>query len=193
MSGLGDTMLRKILLHAMSGTVVAAGTLFAATAAIAGNCELIDAAYAKLESVPYRQTSHSVGEGPRGEINETAQDIFTGDALYKLETDGWHKSEKSGEELKSYLHHRPLAGDISCELTGTDTFAGEPVNIVATSGAPLIAGTATVVVDTKLWISQRSGLPLKSELKFSSTSARGSIALDTTYTFEFDNVQAPAP
>jgi hypothetical protein len=140
----------------------------------AGGCEALTEALVKGLTTPWHATMVSTIGG----ISRTVEIITLADRSYsKTQFDGWKKRSRSDAATEARV--RKDWAKSACTAGGSETVGGEVANIVLhhTSGLP---GESS---DTRFWISQATGLVLKSE----TTAGRAMV----TTTYDYRDVTAP--
>jgi hypothetical protein len=162
--------------------------------AVAGDCSQYVAAIVKSKHTPYRQESTITEITGPAQFELATKIVFAGDALYELRNGAWKKTAADGDMLEQRFRSGRRAFSDSCDAEGTESLNGEPANIVV-----LQSESATAIKDssisesTRYWISQKSGLPLRSEHVVSISHPDREMAIvKYTDTLSYDGVAAPA-
>jgi hypothetical protein len=137
-----------------------------------------DAAIAQAK-VPHA-TMH-VATAP-GESEQRTETIVTADKVYTQIDGAWHGTPLSAQDVLEAIKEARERGrntPRTCQKVPGETINGEPTTLLNVHSE-----SNGQTADAKIWISNSSGLPLKSEMRFSS----GSVIYDT---FRYDNVTAP--
>ena len=111
---------------------------------------------------------------------KTRLTIDTGDTIYEQQPDGSWKQHAATDD-----DHRPgkVSDNESCSAAGRDVVAGDPADIVA--GHVVVAN---ITIDTRIWISRKSGRELRLELKLIGNGHTVKSVSD----FEFDDIHPPS-
>lgn len=168
-----------------SATIVISSALAAIilpAAALAGDaCETIAQAKFQQWQQPriMRQAAYTM---PDGKVKKT-EEVYTEGMLYAFRNGMWRTGA-----LNVHQHQAPSAQAIArnltaldCERTGTDSIDGEPVDIYTYS-------TNSDRVDAKVtvWISARSGLPLRTDIQDATPIRNQAAAVSVRYVYNAD-------
>ena len=158
---------------------LAAGVLVAASAAHANDCLDVP----KAAAIAQVKVPHSVAHvmTSPGQAPQHADMIFAGDKSY-VKVDGkWSAIPFSVKDQIDMINSGSAKAQaaVSCQKTAGETIGGEPTFLMA------VHETAPKVSDLRIWISTRTGLPMREEIKLGG-------GLLITDEFRYDNIQAPA-
>jgi hypothetical protein len=158
--------------------------LLAATPALAGNavCDRLDAATAKMKAMPRHQTIvFSARDSRTGTDREAVTETITvdGASYVKIADTPWRKD--AGKPAKP---DAPLV-KTRCEMGGTDVVGGEPTDTVL---AWYDTGKPGMTMSDKTWISQKTGLIVKSEMDLSSANV---LTIHTKAVYDYADIKAP--
>jgi hypothetical protein len=157
---------------------LAAGVLVSASAAHASDC--IDVP--KAAAIAQVKVPHSVQHVMTlpGKAPERADMIFAGDKAY-MKVDGkWSSIPFSAKDQVDMINSSSAKGQVvTCQKTAGETIAGEPTFLMT------VHESAPKVNDVRFWISTRTGLPMRDEIRLGD----GLLISDE---FRYDNIQAPA-
>jgi hypothetical protein len=170
--------------------VASAATVLASLPARAGDCTALVSAIVKLDHMPYRLLSLIKGDGPRGPFEKKYEEIFTGDMFYSTTDTGWKSKPMTGDKLaQDFLNGR--SPDSDCESGGSETVAGQMTDIIKMHGGSALP-FGSFSVDTRIWVSRSSALPVKRELVLTNMGPNGNVSMTTTDTFYYDDIHPPA-
>ena len=158
--------------------LVAAGLFAAASAAHANDCVDVPKAAAIAQvKVPHSVAHAMTSPGQAPQRNEM---IFAGDKAYMKMDGKWSSMPFSAKDqiemINSPSNKGPVA--VTCQKTAGETINGEPTFLLT------VHETAPSVSDARFWISTRTGLPMRTEMKLGG----GLVVSDE---FRYDNIQAP--
>ena len=155
-----------------------AAMLASASAAHASDC--IDVP--KAAAIAQVKAPHSVVHvmTSPGKPPERADMIFAGDKAY-MKVDGkWSSIPFSAKDQVDMINSSSAKGQVvTCQKTAGETIAGEPTFLMT------VHESAPKVNDVRFWISTRTGLPMRDEIRLGD----GLLISDE---FRYDNIQAPA-
>lgn len=153
------------------GTTAAAAVTFASDP-----CEAMFDAMIAQAKVPF--ASDMTSSGGAGSPLKSESRSVGGKSYYQVDG-AWHFLPMTINQMVADLIQARKTAQQTCTLAGEEKVNGEPVKIFA---AHLVnQGGAS---DNKLWVSERSGLPLRAE----SHSEEGTTVLQT---FRYENIEAP--
>jgi hypothetical protein len=147
-------------------------------------CRALVNAQQKLITTPHHgySTETPVGGGAATETNEI---ISVGGRTYLLDKGTWRRSPLTPQmQLDQMNENIANAKEFTCERVGDDAVGGEPA-VVYTSHT--VAGN--VAATARLWVSKRSGLPLRNE---EDVDTGDGDKRHISIRYEFTNVRAPA-
>lgn len=157
--------------------MIAAATFVGLSAgvAIADDCAVpSDAVFAQAKR-PHA-VSATITRAGRTITNEV---IVAGDRLYMKSNGSWMSMPHPLADTLARLDEAKKNGASACHQSADETFDGQAVSVY---DVHLV--NKDRASDNRLWISKRSGLPLKTEAHLQS----GATVLET---FQYDNVQVP--
>jgi hypothetical protein len=168
---------RAVSMSCLAG--LAGGLLARVPEARADECALAYAASIAQAKVPHAVTH--VTERP-GKPPERFEMIFTADKAYMQTNGAWQSmpfSAQSQIDTATASQKRAESQPHSCAKLGS-----EPINGEAASLLTMHAEVGGKVTDGRMWLSDRTGLPLKSEIHLSD----GMVVTDE---FRYDAIVAP--
>jgi hypothetical protein len=154
---------------------LAGGVLTGIPVAWADDCTLASDAAIAQAKVPHAVTRVMTVPGKPATQVEM---IFVGDKAYTQRNGTWQSMPSSAQdqiETISAARKRAEQTPHTCQKVG-----GEPINGEATALIAMHSETS----DARIWISDKTGLPLKSEVHLSS----GTVITDN---FRYGNIEAP--
>jgi hypothetical protein len=166
-------------MHAVAIAVLAGGVLAGSRAARADDCDLSATAAIAQAKVPHGVT-HVVSVP--GSPPMRAEMIVTGGTVYAEINGAWRSSPFSPQEQIDVINQgrqRAAQTPHTCRKVEGQSFNGEAASLIVMH----VEGNGKAV-DSQVWISDKTGLPLKSEIKFDN----GTVVTDD---FRYDNIQAP--
>jgi hypothetical protein len=159
---------------------LAGGALAAATSgARADDCALALAAAIAQAKVPHADTHVTT---PPGKPPVSAQMIFLSDKAYVQINGAWRSVAYSAQEqigTVTAAAKRAEQMTHSCQKLGSEPVKGEAATLLTTR----TEGDGKVS-EARVWVSDKSGLPLKSEIHLSN----GTLVTDD---FRYGNIEAP--
>jgi hypothetical protein len=158
---------------------LAGAVLAGAPGARADDCALIPAASIAQAKVP-RAVTH-VTAVP-GKPPTRAEMIFMSDKAYMQVNGAWQSIAYSAQQQIDTINaaiKRTEQAPHSCQKLASEPINGEAVSLLAAHSEA--NGKAS---DSRIWISNKTGLPLKSEVHLSS----GTVVTDD---FRYGNIEAP--
>ena len=155
------------------------GALLGSPGARADDCDLAFAAGIAQAKLPHAVSHVMTMEG---KPPSTMEMIFTADKAYTQIDGTWHSMPFSAQRQIDMLN-AGKARDAQVKRT-CHTAGGESVNGEATTMLVMHSEAGNRVTDGRIWLSDRTGLALKSEVHLSS----GSVINDT---FRYGNIQPP--
>jgi hypothetical protein len=160
-----------VWLIAMAGAVGAAPP-----AARADDCAAVTAAAIARAQVPNAGTTTIAYPGQPAETRAT---IVTGGIAYLQVKGVWQSKPFALQAEIDRITRSGKEAKRNCSKVGAETVDGEPATIYAAH-----TENQDMADDTRLWVSDRSGLPLKSEIRFKD----GATVLAA---FRYDHIEAP--
>lgn len=154
-----------------------AGGCVAASAARADDCAIVMAAAIAQLKVPYATTMTTAKPGEPTRQNLV---IATGSKMYVQVNGTWRSMAMSTQAMIDQMMATQKKTTQTCAKAGSDTVNGEAATIYTGHSE-----NGKTIADNRIWISDRSGLPLKLEAHFQD-------GLTVTQTTRYDNIQAPA-
>jgi hypothetical protein len=160
--------------------------------ACADACDPYVTAMVKFEHTPHIKETTLGEQTGGGHFALATKTIFTGDALYEWKKDAWTKTETSGDQQEKSFREAQGRYTISCRSDGGEAIDGDIADIVATHSESATVAPEPVATDQRIWISRKSGLPLKEEEQVSITNPGGNVSsVKFTTRYEYDDVRAP--
>lgn len=160
----------------------AAGILgvLAATAlpARADDCAAIMSGMFAQAKVPYISNSTT---SQAGQPAVHVQMVVTGGKMYVEVMGAWHSTPYSAQDVIDRTTQNQKKTKQTCQKTGAEAVNGEAATLYTEH-----EDNSGKVADSRVWISDRSGLPLKLEMRF------GGLPMTQTSEFRYDNIQPPA-
>jgi hypothetical protein len=143
---------------AVAGTLAGVLAAGAAGAGTDAGCQPVFDALMSVYTTPTHLVTTESGPGigaPR--VNET---IFTAEAIYVKTRRGWVKSPMSPREMaEQQKQNQAHARSVSCKALREEAVDGEAATVYSSHSE-----SEESVSDSLLWISKRSGRPLREEL-----------------------------
>ncbi len=157
---------------------------FGVAPAMASGCEAIVSAHLKRLGIPFY--SKSVQQHPDNSDGLTVESINIGDKRYVkmsgvLESD-WAQSARDPGKEKSDYRHMARAARESCSLEKSEDTAAGKADIWLTRDKDSDA------IESRTWIAQSSGLPLRVETYTGRNTERPGT---NTTIYEYDDVKPP--
>lgn len=156
-----------------AAVVVGSGTARADDCAAASNSAIAQA------KVPHADT-HTMTEP--GKAPSRMEMIFTADKIYAQEGGSWQSMPYSVQQQIDTITAataREVQTPHTCQKLASSPIGGEAASLLV-----MHVETSGKVEDARVWISDKTGLPLKSEVHL----ANGTVFTDE---FRYDNIQAP--
>jgi len=159
---------------------LAAGVLLATPLAHAQDCLAIVKA-SSLAQVKVPHADVHVTTTP-GQPPQRIEMVFKNDKAYTLIDGAWSSMPFSVKDQIEMINSSTdrAAKSSTCQRIGSESVNGESATVFASHGEA--RGKAT---DARMWLSDKTGLPLKSEVRL----ANGMVMTDD---FRYTNVEAPA-
>lgn len=157
------------------GIMAALGT--APLSARADDCATIRSAMFAQAKVPYARTMTTIQPGQpvsRGEM------VVTGTKMYVQVNGAWQSMPYSAQEMIDRATENAKKSKQTCRKVGAELVDGEATTIYSDHEE-----TPRGVVDSRIWMSDSRGLPLKLETHFES-------GMSLSSTVRYDNIQPPA-
>jgi outer membrane lipoprotein-sorting protein len=166
-------VMSKVAAIGLSSGLVMVGT----SAARADDCAtLMSALYAQAK-VPYAGTITTVEPGKPGVNGEM---VVIGEKMYVQANGTWMSMPYSAQETIALMTEKAKASENTCRKTGADTIDGEAATVYSQHFEK-----KGLSADSRIWVSDKRGLPLKVEAHFSS-------GMSLTQTTRYDNIRPPA-
>ena len=167
----------------ISSAVGLALGVFGSPAARAGDCDLATSAAIAQAKVPHAATHVTTiaGEAPK-----RAEMIFTADKAYLQKDGAWRSMSYSPQAQIDRINAvkiSPEKAKQTCEKSGSETVKGEAATVLV-----IHTDSSGKKSDARVWISDKTGLLLKSEIRIDG----GNEIAIVTDDFRYDNIQAPA-
>jgi len=160
--------------------VLVAGLLMAAPLAHAGDC----GGTIKSASIAQVKVPHAVVHVTTvpGKPPQRIEMVFKGDKAYTLMNGAWSSTAFSAKDQLEMINTSSdrAAKTATCQRMGSESVNGESATVFASHDD--LRGKA---IDARLWLSDKTGLPLKSEVHMAS----GMVLTDE---FRYTNVEVPA-
>jgi len=156
---------------------------FGVPAARADGCDLATAAAIAQAKVPYATTHVTT---VAGEAPARAEMIFTADKAYLQVNGAWRSMDYSPQAQIDRINAVKSSAERAnqtCEKPASDTVKGDAATVLV-----MHTDAGGKRSDAHLWISDKSGLPLKSEIR---VDGGNEIAI-VTDDFRYDNIEPPA-
>jgi hypothetical protein len=156
---------------------------FGIPSARADDCELATAAAIAQAKVPYATTHVTTVEG---EAPARVEMVFTADKAYLHSKGAWRSMDYSPQAQIDRINAVKTSAEKAkqtCEKPASDTVKGEAATLLV-----MHTDDGGKRSDARLWISKKSGLPLKSEIRIDGGNEIAIVADD----FRYDNIEAPA-
>jgi hypothetical protein len=159
-----------------TAVLIGLAALSVSTSARADDCAAVRTATLAGVSRPYAATIQM--PGPDG-LPMLSHVVMTGDKMYLQIRRSWTTKVITTKELVDKANKTALKELISCQRAGAEELGGDASTIYAVdSQMPGHVG------HSRIWISDASGLPLKTEVKLPGGESMTSI-------FDYKNVSAP--
>ena len=156
---------------------------FGVPTARADDCELATAAAIAQARVPYATTHVTT---VAGQAPARAEMIFTADKAYLRMNGGWRSMDYSPLAQIDRINAVKASAEKAkqtCEKPTSDTIKGEAATVLV-----MHTDASGKRSDARLWISEKTGLPLKSEIRIDG----GNEVAVVTDDFVYDHIEAPA-
>jgi len=169
--------------------LAAAGFLMTVLGAISANaedpaCKPVFDAITKLASTP-SHTFMTKTAGAEKDAGETSEGINTGATRYLKVGGSWMVSPLTTKDLLTQEEeNRRNSKEHHCSLLRDETIAGEATAVYMAHNTSELSTS-----DTRIWISKRSGLPLKDEVDLGSDGPQDVTHYSSRYVY--DGVRAP--
>lgn len=147
--------------------------------ALANDCDAVIAAAVKQAGMPYR--SDMTITAPGGTVQK-GQAVYMVDKLYTLVEGKWNSMAINRAQMEQQIQASLKTGSITCKKVGSDNVNGEAASIYTAHDVQ--QGNN---VDTRTWISDSRGIPVKSEARISNGANVQTISM----TISYNNVTAP--
>jgi hypothetical protein len=137
--------------------LIAAGVAGPAASAIDPSCKpAIDAMMKQLATPTHAFSTEAAPGGGRSEVKET---IFAGGAIYLQVKGAWRRSPMSVQQMREQQEENQRnAKSMTCRYLHDETVRGEAAAVYRAQ-----ADVEGIKSDATLWVSKRTGLPLRSE------------------------------
>lgn len=146
-------------------------------AARANDCDTIASAMIAQTKVPYATTIETTK--PDKSVDHTAA-IATGDRMYLQMGGAWQSMPYRPQDIVDQIAKARREAKETCGKVGSDKVDGVAASIFS-SHMETKSGNS----DARIWIADKSGLPLKSEIHFDSD-------MSVRQTYRYDNIRPPA-
>ena len=155
---------------------LACGLIAASFGAKADDCDAVKSADFAQAKLPYAGTTITTIPGTPALRSEV---VFTGTKMYFQIGTEWHSTPYTAQQTIDKVTDMWKQAVRTCHKAGNEAVNGEPVTVFAVhtefQGAPS---------DSRVWVSNRSGLALKSEAQMQG-------GMTAILTYRYDNIQAP--
>ena len=158
---------------------LAACLLVGAAPAHADDCAIVKTASIAQAKVPYAVVHVMTLPGKPAQRFEM---IFKGDKAYTLMNGAWSSMAFSMQDRIDTINaasEQAAKATYTCRKVGSEAVNGEPASVLASHG-----DSHGKVTDSRLWVSDKTGLPLKSEVHL----AAGTVITDE---FRYAHVDVP--
>lgn len=182
-SGYAEAEMKILRAVSISCFACLAFKTFGVPAARADDCELATAAAIAQAKVPYATTHVTT---VAGEAPARAEMVFTADKAYLHTNGAWRSMDYSPQAQIDRINAVKTSAEKAkqtCEKPASDTVKGEAVTLLV-----MHTDDGGKRSDARLWISKKSGLPLKSEIRIDGGNEIAIVADD----FRYDHIEAPA-
>jgi hypothetical protein len=159
-----------------AAVLIGLAALSASSSARADDCAQVRAATLAGVSRPYAATIRM--PGPDG-LPMTSNVVMTGEKMYLQFRRTWTTKLMTTKELVDKTNKTAMKEVISCERAGAEAIGGEASTIYAVDSK-----TPGHIGHSRVWISNASGLPLKTEVKLPGGES-------VTSLFDYKNVSPP--
>jgi hypothetical protein len=179
------TQRRPRLATALSAMVLALAAVTARAAAADASCKPVEDALMKVFHTPTHLTSTRTGAA-YGATPHTGELIYMPDAIYVKMKGQWKRSTmKPDDMLAQEKENMESAKSFSCRYLREESVDGEPASVY---GSHTVTDVATS--DVTIWISVRTGLPLRQEVDLDIGGKLGKSHTSSRY--DYRDVHAPA-
>ena len=165
-----------LALTIVQGVGLAGGLLAAPLAAWADDCAPLVSAMIAQARTPFAGTMATAK--PDKSVDRTAS-IVTGTKMYIQVNGAWQSMPYTAQDAIDRINKAAKAAKQTCAKGGSEAVDG-----VATSIFNAHIATAGGVSDNRIWISDKTGLPVKSETQFQN-------GMTVTQSYRYDNIQPP--
>jgi len=156
---------------------LAGGLLAVSSAARADDCAAVTAAAIAQAKIPHAGTMAITHPGKPADTSAT---VVTATTAYAQVSGVWQAMPYSVQKEIDRINRVSREASRRCSTAGAEAVDGEEATIYTTH-----ASIRDAAGDTRLWVSDRSGLPLKTETRFQD-------GMTLVATYRYDNVEAPA-
>lgn len=143
----------------------------------ADDCATIQSAMFAQAKVPY---ASSMTTSQPGQPVSRGESVVTGTKMYVQVNGAWQSMPYSAQEIIDRVTENAKKSKQTCQKVGAELVAGEATTVYSDHEE-----TPRGVVDSRIWLSDSSGLPLRLETHFAS-------GMSFTSTIRYDNIQPPA-
>jgi hypothetical protein len=153
------------------------------TAARADDCDLATSAAIAQAKVPHAATHMT---SIAGAAPTRAEMIFTADKAYLQKDGAWHSMSYSPQARIDRINAVKTGAEKpkqTCQKAGSETIKGEAATVLV-----IHTDASGKKSDARVWISDKTGLLLKSEVRLDG----GNEVAIVTDDFRYDNIEAPA-
>jgi hypothetical protein len=143
----------------------------------ADDCATVLSAVFAQAKVPYASTMTTSKPGQPVSRNEA---VVIGTKMYVQVNEAWQPVPYSAQEMIDQITENAKKSKQTCRKVGVELVDGEATTIYSDHEE-----SPRGIVDSRIWISDSRGLPLKIEAHFES-------GMSFTSTVRYDNIQPPA-
>lgn len=149
----------------------------------ADSCDPVFNALTKVVTTPSH--SYSTDTMSKGSQTTNAEMIYMQNKSYMRINGKWMENPETPGEILQQEQENRKRGKATCRLVRDESVNGEPAALYSLHSESENAAKE----DAQMWISKRTGLPLREELDMDIGGSSGKIHLSTRY--EYGNVKAP--
>jgi len=177
----GIQALRRMIEH---GALAAAALLLCTpVAAAADDCQTLAAAMKKMIMTPHHAYSTETADYHQGQTR-TSELIHTNDAIYINIGKGWQKSRMSPKDELAQEQENEKDMKDTCKYLRDESLSSEATSVYTTHKKD-----EDETLDTTIWVSKKTGLPVKMIIDMNVGGSQGKSHRESR--FEYGNVKAP--
>lgn len=154
----------------------------ASRARAADSCDPVFNALTKVVTTPSH--SYSTDTTSKGSQTTNAEMIYLPSKSYMRISGKWMENPETPSEILQQEQQNRKRGKATCRLVRDESVNGEPAALYS-----LHSESENAKEDAQMWISKRTGLPLREELDMDVGGSSGKSHLSTRY--EYGNVKPP--